>query len=396
MKENSIMTKLIRPTLGFAQGCIIYYLLFHTRFDLVYILVAAFVLTFPLLSLQLKLPARNSLYFALTILIPITVIYGLAGFSLAKQLVLSQSYTKEWLTIYLLSLQCAISGFIVFVFYCTALHERRLVFPYSTLFHEAWQVLLKLLFGVFLVQLTWGLCFLAAHLFHLLAIQFVLNIVQSKAFHYIMLPCFFGMAMTVLEEYDDVLTKMRNILLAFCKFLYPLFVVMSLSFLLVIPFSSKKFADIWMVSPLMSLINIFLYNGIFQAGLIQPPYSRWFRKIIYVTMLLLVIYALYVLQFPWEVIHNYGFKTYAFLLEIFIIILAGYQLNYCLAIFFSKTPWMSLVKCSNTIMALFVAILYLALALPWINLNQIAANIERERIQNHQVTTDKNIGDIYQ
>ena len=55
-----------------------------------------------------------------------------------------------------------------------------------------------------------------------------------------------------------------------------------------------------------------------------------------------------------------------------------------------------MVKVSNTSLALIVALLYLVMAMPWFNIATIAANTERERIRNHQVTTDEKLDDIYQ
>ena len=390
------MAKLIRPILGLLQGSIIYFLIYHLSLQHINMLFTAFILIFPLFALQIKLPEKNTFFFALKILIPMTLIYGFTGYHLAKELASNVPYTTNWATYYLLSIQCCASGYIIFVFYCTAIREKRLFFPYTTLFDEAWQVILKLFFGAILVYLTWGLFLLAAQLFILIGLPLILDIVISKAFICIMLPCFFGVAMTILEENEGILTKMRNILLAFCKFLYPIFVVFSVIFLVAIPFSSTKFGDIWLVSVLLNLLNIVLFNGIFQAGFDEPPYSRWFCRLIYTSMLLTCFYSLYVLQFPWEVMRHYGFKSSAFLLQVLVIILALYLLCYCFAIFFSKKPWLSMIKISNTSLALIVAGLYLVMAMPWFNIATIAANTERERIQNHQVTTDEKLGDIYQ
>ncbi len=390
------MTKFIRPTLGLLQGCILYFLIYRTSLNYIDMLFTAFVLTFPLFALQMKLPKRNTLFLALKIVIPMTLLYGLTGYYLANEITSSIPYTTASGTYYLLSIQCALSGFIVFVFYCTAIQEKCFSFPYTTLFDEAWQVILKFFFGAILVYLTWGLFLIAAQLFTLINMPHILDLVTSRPFLCIILPCFFGIAMTILQESEGVLTKMRTILLAFCKFLYPVFVVISISFLVLVPFSSTKFSDIWMVSVLLSLLNILLFNGVFQAGFERPPYARWFCNFIYTSMLLTFFYSFYVLQFPWETMNHYGFKPSAFFLQVFISILALYQLCYCLAIFFSKTAWLTMVKLSNTILALTVATLYLVMAMPWFDIAALGAKTEKERLRNHQVTTDDKLGDIYE
>ena len=320
---------LIRPALGLLQGLILYYLVTYSGLSNIGIVAAATVLTFPLFALQIKLPDKNTLPLALTILIVMGLVYGYATYHLLTELNQDANFL-----IATLAMQCSFSAFIFFVFYCVAVEEKRLSFPYATLFSEAWQVILKLSLGKLLVLLTWGLFLLAAVLFQLLNISFVHRMVASKEFFYIMLPCFFGISMTILYQYEDLITKLRNIVLAFCRFLYPLLVIISLSFLLVIPFAHKNFDEFWWISILLSTLNILLFNGIFQAGLDKPPYSRWFCILIYASLIVTFIYSCYVLKYPWQEMQAYGIKPSTVLLQIYLVILALYNFCYSLAIFF--------------------------------------------------------------
>lgn len=357
------MTLLIRPALGLLQGCILYLIMFHTQLSHAAMIAAAIILTFPLFALQVKLPQKNSLILGLSILLPMSLVYGFAAYYLIEALASSVSYVTS-----LLAIQCGVSIFVLFIFYCVAVEERRFLFPYATLFSEAWQVILKLFLSKILVMVTWGLFILAGLLFQLLNINFVHDIVVSNAFRLVMLPCFFGISLTILLQYEEILTKLRNILLAFCRFLYPIFIVISLSFMVVIPLANKKFDELWPVTIFLSLLNIILFNGIFQGGLTKPPYARWFCGLLYANMILATLYSLYVLKFPWLALSTEDYKPDQFLLLLNLALLALYNLSYSIAIFASKKPWLSSVKLSNTALALLIALLYLCLALPWFHI----------------------------
>jgi hypothetical protein len=201
----------------------------------------------------------------------------------------------------------------------------------------------------------------------MLNITWVYQFVKSEQFLFIVPSFLFGIAMTILHQQEDILAKLRNILLAFCRFLYPILVVISLGFLLAIPFSSKPFASLWQTVIILSSLNILLFNGIYQAGLTKSPYSRWFTLLVYALFIVTTIYLFYSLKFPLLQMRQHGFYLEYFLLLLLPLFLFAYSLCYSLAILLSKQPWLSMVKSTNTILALIIALIYLILALPWID-----------------------------
>lgn len=373
------MMTFLRPLLGFTQGFITYLIITQAHLTGAGTVFALIALTFPLWGLQIKLPSQKMLFLGVGILILMGLVYGYAAYHLIHMMQASNSFLP-----YLLASQGLTSAFILFVFYCVIMEEEEVHFPYLTLFSESWQLILKILLGQFLVYLTWGLFILAAKLFELLGISLIANLVFSKPFTYIMLPFFFGIAMTILTHYEELLTKLRNILLAFCRFLYPIFVVISLSFLLVIPFAHKALGDFWPVIAGLSIINIMLFNGIFQAGFTLSPYARWFSILIYVSFIIFALYSLYILRFPLTDMHNYGFKPEIFLLFLQLLFLFAYHFCYSLAVFLSTKPWLSMIKNVNTTIALIMALIYLILALPLIDIGKISSKAQLSRLLNNK------------
>lgn len=346
------MKTYIKPFLGLLQGCLLYGIVNHTHLSSPLMISLLITILFPLFALQVKLPAKNMLILGLGILITLSVVYGYAAYHMLTDL-------KP--TTPILIVQFGLSGFILFVFYCAAMEEKHLTWSYPTLFGESWQVILKLFLGKLLVLLTYGLCWIAGSLFQLLNLSFVHDAVTSHPFLYIMPSFFFGISMLILEQYDVMLTKFRNISLSFCHFLYPLFIVISLSFFIMVPMASKPFTELWRATLYLGLLNILLFNGLFQGGLTTPPYTLWFRNILYVSMIVTLGYLLYTFQFPWAMVQD--LQSGSFLLIAFLSLLIFYHLGYCLAIFCSTKSWLNWIKPINTGLALWTAILYLGLAL---------------------------------
>lgn len=347
-----------KPILGLLQGLIVYGLFTFYPYNESTMMGLLVFFTFPLFALQIKLPGKKEWLLGLTVLSAMAVAYGFVSYQLTRSLHMSTADIVP-----ALMAQSAISGFIFFIFYCALIEEGRFRFPYSTLFSESWQVILKIFLGQILAYLTLGLCWLAALLFQLLNISLVYDIVLSDPFVYVMPPLFFGMAMVVLHQYETIITTFRNILLAFCKFLYPILVVISFVFLLIVPFASQSFIDFWPVIILLSALNLILFNGLFQGGLKQPPYAKWLCILVYGTIVLNSFYSLYILKFPWQAISHFDVLSLELLALINLIMLALYNLGYTLAIFFSRKSWLSLVKWVNTFLALTLAGVYLILAL---------------------------------
>lgn len=356
----------IKPTLGLLTGFIYYWLINHTTLTEIDRNFVGFVLMFPLVALQIKWPSKNILLWTLSLLIPFTLIYALCGDHVAEMGASYKAYTTPWATLRVLFYLCMLSGFIVFVFYCTAIEEKRWSFPYTTLFQEAWLIILKLCFSIVFVVLTMGFFFLISVLFKLINITFVEDVVKSALFHQVMMPFLFGIAFMILDDKEELIQKIRSLLLALCKFLYPIFVVVSILFLAVLPFSAQSFQEICGFSVFLSSLNILLFNGIFQDGIESRPYGSWVCKLIYVAMFMLCFYAVAVIPYPWLQMNDSKTNPGLFLLsEITVIFLALYHLSYCVSIVFSKKSWLSLVKTSNKIMAIVIAITYLLLSTPY-------------------------------
>ncbi len=349
--------QLTYPLLGLLQGLLTYLWLSYPNpvpTDTLH-WTLLFIIQFPLFALQLKLPGKN-ITIGIGIITILTLVYG----ALAYHLIDDMLHLNNPEIAASLSLQCALSLFIFYVFYCVIVEENRFAFPYTTLFNEFWQIPIKLFLGSILVSLTSGLCLLAATLFKLLDLPIVDDIVTSQPFRSITPPFFFGIAMCLLQYQTALITKLRSIALVFCKFLYPIFIVICTAFLLIFPFTSSTLSSLWGIIILLGLLHLLLLNGVFQAGQVPSPYPNWFLGVIYLFFVLLSGYTFFTLSFPWNKWQAATTFLSIPLLELIgILILLFYHFGYVVAIFRSKGGWLSLIKPINTYLALGLAILYL-------------------------------------
>ncbi len=316
--------------------------------------IAAFTfitLTLPLLLLQIKLPSRQTVAFSIPFLIGMGLIYGYIHYRLFNHVIDGCSFA--------LWPNAMTSAFIISIFYFVALEERCVAFPYQGLFNEAWKTILKLLLGTLFSLLIWGLFSFAAMLSDILTIQVIHEMVYSSEFSWIMPPVFFGIAMFALDSHEAILVKLRDILLVFCRYLYPLAVVISLLFLFVAPFSPKSISEFWKMIPVICSLNIVLFNGVFQAGQSKSPYATWFTPLIGASFIVMSVYSLYILRFPVSQAIEHGLDARHFLLIEALIILALYNIGYSAAWISNKEPWLGLVKHTNKYLALMMAVIYL-------------------------------------
>lgn len=301
---------------------------------------------------QIKLPPRSIALKSSLFLIGMGILYGAIAYRTVH----------IWTSCFLIP-ECVMSSFIVLVFYCVALEQQRCTFPYQNLFNEAWKVIFRIILGTIFVSSIWGLCCFAGFLFGFLSITAVRELVSSQAFNIIMYPIFFSLLMVALDNYEEILIKFRDILLVFCKFLYPVCLVISLCFLCAAPFSLPR-QDI--LNPLIIAIcslNITLFNGVFQAGLTKPPYAKWFTPLISLSFIILSIYSFSLLKEPLVNLTNMGLTTPIFLSLLARLFLITYPVSYAIAVIFSKQPWLSMIKGANTYIAIAFAVVYTILGL---------------------------------
>lgn len=337
----------IKIGFGLAQGLLTYALTKQSFFSPPISTSLLIALTFPFFALQIKLPSapftRQNLFF----LMGMSLFYGYVAF-------------RSWDCGFSIILTVLMSMFIVFVFYCTAVEEQGCLFPYQTLFNEAWKTVLKLLLGALFTISLFYLFIFSSILFYTIDITSIAKLVYSSEFFLIMPSVFFGTATTALDQYETLLVKLRDILLAFCKFLYPVVLVISLSFLLSAPFVTKIPSKFWFMIMLIDFFNIVLFNGVFQAGLSRPLYAKWFLPFIAVTFILLAAYSLYALKFFAFLMIQGSISIHTSLPLMTIAILTLYTMAYSVVWFIKQPPWLSMMKPMNTILALITAAVYFA------------------------------------
>lgn len=329
-------------------------------------------ISFPIFGFLFKLPPASKMLKWFFLLLVLGVIYGAASACLMHLYMQEKNQFTGYPEILLIQLK--FSAFIALAFYCTFVSSNGLRFSYRTLFHESWQLFQKSILGTLLMLLLFGLCLFAATLFNLLNLSEISTVVYHPHFKLIALPLFFGIAMSVLHRHEELLRKLRVLLLAFCRVLYPAFVLISLSFLIALFFSSIKFSDLWSTINMLAFFNVILINGVYQQGdWIERPYGRIFSLLINALIFILTAYLAYDLQFPTKALQTVDSASFVsglatispfrpgLLLLIFSTILFAYHLGYSFAVIFQRVTWLELLKRVNILLAVIIAVVYLGL-----------------------------------
>tara|TARA_Y100000588_G_scaffold386169_1_gene481149 strand:- start:1301 stop:2395 length:1095 start_codon:yes stop_codon:yes gene_type:complete len=265
--------------------------------------------------------------------------------------------------------QAQFAAFIAYSFYCTYFETKGL--EYSALFYQSWRILLTFILALFFSLLVWCLLLLGSMLFDVLGIALFRKVVISQAMALIGGPLFFAVGVSLLANYGAILDKSRDILCGFSKALYPLLLVIGLLFFIAIPFSSKSLNEYWGGIYLVMVIHLFLFNGLYQAGLEKSPYPAFIEWPLKAFLLLLPIYMLIGMYHP----VNSLFKSAILMTDLYFSILGGllllYAFSYALLVIFDnhEKSWIATVQPVNKVLAVVVAIVMWLMATPVLNLN---------------------------
>lgn len=264
--------------------------------------------------------------------------------------------------------QLQLSYFISLSFYfCYLLHDD---FAYKNLFYQAWRILLSSLLAILFYLLVWGLLWLAGYLFQILAIQFIEEVVYSEPMRIIGSMVFLAIGFSLAAQSESKLNKIRSIVLNFATMLYPLLYLLGLGFLIAIPFASKPIADYWHSLYGIIILNLFLFNAMYQSGRKKAPYPKPLNGLLRVFLLALPLYLLLAASVPFHAVWHQDNSVSNW----YYCILGGILFLYTLGYAYASLPihkdhtWFKLIQPVNHNMAIVTAIVFFLMATPVLDL----------------------------
>ncbi|MNF88599.1 hypothetical protein D3C84_710970 [compost metagenome] len=183
-------------------------------------------------------------------------------------------------------------------------------FDYTALYRHAWNNGLIQLLAALLVGLFWLLIILWAGLFSVLGIRFFAELFFNRVFAWLSCALVFAVGVRIGLQRDQVIEALRGLLLAICRALLPLTVLIVLLFVVCLPFTGLD--PLWQTKRasaiLLALVftHLCLLNGVFQDGRQSSGYARPLRVMTDASLLVLPLLAALAGYALWLRVQQYG------------------------------------------------------------------------------------------
>ena len=253
--------------------------------------------------------------------------------------------------------------------------------PYSEVFFQLCRNVF-LLFQAFIVTVVfWALLFTAALLFDIIGLDFVPHLVfsPSVAFPLTSLTVAFSITLALRHPGIDSLGRW---ILAILAWLLPPFSILSVIFVVSLPFSGlKTLWDTGQASSLMLLLQfatILLANAAWLDGTRTPFANRGVEAIAKSSLLCLPIYTALCLYSLGLRIQQYGWSVDRIHAAFFVVVAGIWGLGYAGIVLLRQ--WPSAIGRVNTAAALILAVIGVAMNSPLLDPYRLSANSQAERL----------------
>lgn len=262
---------------------------------------------------------------------------------------------------------------------------------YSQLFLLSWRNFLTLGLSLLFTLCTWGVLMLWAGLFKAIKIEFFYDLFISEWFYYPVLALANGFGVIIFRHQTSVIDTITRIQQALMKFLLVMLALISIIFLMTLPFTGLQ--PLWETggSTLilgMQSVMLFFINAVYQDDPKTNPYNIWVHRFIYLGVALLPIYSaisfyglsLRVDQYGWSLSRCWGFLLWS--------VFAAFSLGYLWGIVRQKDNWLEQLSWVNVRMGLLVLGLMLVVNSPILDFREISTQSQLKRLDSGVVTLE--------
>lgn len=255
---------------------------------------------------------------------------------------------------------------------------------YEDLFRHAWNNIFIVLLAQQLIMVVMLLVLLCGALFKMLGVPQVKAVLESPLFLAIALTLVFSLGMRIGREKETVIGLLRGVLLAVCRFLLPFGALMTVLFILTLPFSGLQ--PVWDTgsSTLILLclvgLNLFLVNGVFQDGHDSAPYARGLRLLVELSLLCLPVLVVLAGYSTWLRIEQYGLTPQRFMAIPLLLVALLYSLAAVWAVVRRQSVWLGHLRTSNPPIALFGCVVLVLVHTPLVSPETWSAKHQVQRL----------------
>lgn len=296
----------------------------------------------------------------------------------AERLSSKQWIVMSWgISLVLLSYICA-----CFLFAWPAAKGQR--WRYEELFQQAWNSVFIVLYALILVAVFLMVLKLWGRLFVMLGIEFFEYHFWRPLFLCFSLPLVFALGMHLGSRNERVIGQMRDMLFGACKLLLPLIALLSVLFCLTLPFTGLQ--RIWSTgysTPILLVLagaQLFLLNGVFQAGGQARPYSTWLTRFIELSLLCLPVLAGLGFYSSWLRVEQYALSPQRFIALMLALVCGLYGLAAVWAVVLRSPVWLSNLRVTNPTLALLFCVLLVLINTPLLDPVRLSVNDQVRRL----------------
>jgi len=256
---------------------------------------------------------------------------------------------------------------------------------YSALFLHSWRNFLTLGLSLLFTLAVWAVLMLWAALFKVIQIDFFDDLFAKQWFYYPTLSLAFGFGIIIFRNQAGVIDTITRIQQALMKFLLVILALVSVLFMLALPFTGLT--PLWktghgsLLILCLQALMLFFLNAVYQADADSRPYPLWLHRAIYAAVALLPVYSLIacyglmlrVEQYGWSVSRCWGLVLWA--------ILALFSVGYLWGILKKRDLWLQHLSWINVRMGLVLLAVMMLVNSPLIDFRKITVQSQLARLE---------------
>ena len=282
-----------------------------------------------------------------------------------------------------------IASFITLIFVQRQVAE---ALGYEPLFLFSWRNLvvgalsLAFLGGVILMYLLW------AALFNEIGIGFFKELFGEIWFVALLGALSFGSGVIVFRGLTDVVDSISRLLSGIIKLLLPFLLVMTVAFLVALPFTGLEI--LWSTNQgtlllmVLTFILLLCLNAVYQTGAGSSPYPSWLHHAITGALFTLPVfsalsfYGLYARldQYAWTVVRYWAFVVW--------LTLCLFSFGYVLAVIKRRAAWPTMMASVNSILGVFVIVVLLLSNSPVLDFRKLSLASQMHRLTSGAVSPE--------
>lgn len=265
-----------------------------------------------------------------------------------------------------------------------SLLEQRSGLPaYPLLFKYSWHNFFVVVLTAFYLGIFWTLLFLGARLFRLVEIEVFWKIIQEPWFIFPVSGAVIAYGATVVRQKLTIVATLYRVLHTIIGGLLPMLALISVCFLMVLPFTGLQplwdtRISAWLLLWMAALL-LFFANASIQYGDDQH-WARIWKLLILAALALLPIYLLLAGQSLWLRIDQYGLTSVRVWGVVVCLILSGYSFCYAFSIALKRGHWTIYLGRINTSMLGVIILVLILTNTPVLNFQKMVADNQVERL----------------